>query len=375
MKKEPVARIHDLVGLIHGLYSPSLAEEWDNVGLQVGDPSAEINRVLLCLDPTEAALGAALAAGAQALVSHHPLIFRSLKSLIPQDETSRVLFRAVREGISIVSAHTNLDRAADGLNDWLARRLGLAEAKPLASGGADLTKLVVFVPTGYEGRVSEALFRAGAGQIGAYDSCSFRTQGKGTYRPGQGTDPFIGTPGTLEQVAEVRLETIVSREALGRSVARMIKAHPYEEPAYDLIPLSNRRSDVGLGRIGRLAEPQRLEDYALQVKQALGVSHLRVVGQADQKISKVALCGGGGASLLTEAARQGADVLVTGDVKYHEAQNALSQGIALLDAGHFGTEHLMVEELTQRLRQAAQQRKLNIDFQEMRGEADPFRVV
>lgn len=374
MKKERIARIQDLVGLLHSLYPPALAEEWDNVGLQVGDAAAELKSVLICLDPTEKALDAAVEAGVQAIVAHHPLLFRPLRSLVPVDETGRVLFRAVREGVAILCAHTNLDRGRDGLNDWLAARLGVESTKPLAAGG-ELLKLVVFVPAGYESPVAEALFAAGAGEVGNYDRCSFRSSGTGTFRPGPGTEPFLGRAGETEAVRELRLETVLPREAASRAVDRMLKAHPYEEVAYDLIPLANRRSDVGLGRIGRLARPVALEEFAGQVKELLGGSALRLVGDAGRKVTKVALCGGSGSSLLAEAVRQGADVLVTGDVKYHEARSAESQGIALIDAGHFATERLMVAGLATVLRRGAEKRGLPIVFNEMKGEEDPFRTV
>lgn len=375
MTKPRTARIQDLLGLLHGAYPTALAEDWDNVGLQVGDPTAIVERVLICLDPSEAALLSAGAAGAQVLLCHHPLLFRPLRSLTPKDETGRLVWRAVRDGIAIISAHTNLDRGRDGLNDWLASRLGLEQALPLGAGESDLLKLVVFVPTGYEEPLAQALFAAGAGQVGAYDHCAFRTKGTGSFRPGPGSDPFVGSVGQVERVAEVRLETILTRSLQQRVVERMLKAHPYEEVAYDLIPLANQRRDIGLGRIGRLAIATELGPFAATVRDALGASHVRLVGEPGRVVSKVAVCGGSGASMLAEAIRQGADVLVTGDVKYHEAKQAQSQGIGLIDAGHFHSEQLMVAGLAARLRQAASERGLAIEFREMTGEQDPFSVI
>ncbi len=374
MKKETIVRIQDLTGLLHALYPTALAEEWDNVGLQVGDPAAEVRKVLVCLDPTEKALAAAKEAGAQAVLAHHPLIFRPLKNLLPTDETGRTVYQAVRDGIAVLCAHTNLDRGQNGLNDWLAAALGVTHAQPLAAGDS-LVKLVVFVPLGHEEAVAEALYGAGAGHIGAYDRVSFRAPGQGTFRPGPEAKPFIGTPGETERVDELRLEVILPREALSRAVSRMIKAHPYEEVAYDLIPLLNTRSDIGLGRIGRLAEPLSLETFSARVKQALCVPSLRVVGTADRKISKVAVCGGSGASLIAEAKRQGADVLVTGDVKYHEALQAQSTQMALVDAGHFGTERIMVPGLAKVMREEAGRKKLELEFIEMEGDEDPFKTI
>ncbi len=363
------------MGLLHALYPPHLAESWDNVGLQVGDPAAEVRGVLVCLDPSERALQEAADTGAQAILTHHPLIFKPLKALTPTDETGRIIFRAVQQGIAVLCAHTNLDCARNGLNDWLAWRLGIEDAAPLAAGEADLLKLIVFVPSGYEGRVAKALFRSGAGHIGEYDSCSFQSPGTGTFRGGDEANPFLGEKGRLERAAEIRLETVVPRHRVGRTVERLLKAHPYEEPAYDLIPLENRRTDVGLGRIGRLPHPLPLHDFARQVKEALGAASLRIVGDQDRQVHKVALCGGSGASLYSEARRQGADLLITGDIKYHDARRAETEGMALIDAGHFATEHLMVPHIAAALGAEAQKRGLPITFIELKGETDPFHTI
>ncbi len=375
MPKERKARIQDLVGLVHSLFPPNLAEEWDNCGLQVGDPAAEVQRVLVALDPTEQALATASRLGAAALLTHHPLLLRPPRSVAPTDQTGRVLFAAVKAGIAILSAHTNLDRGSGGLNDWLASRLELVDPRPLGAGDEDLVKLVVYVPVGHEGAVSEALFSAGAGRIGAYDRCSFRTAGTGTFRPGLGTSPFQGRPGEMEEAAEFRLETILSRSLVSRALEKMGKAHPYEEVAYDLIPLANRRADVGLGRIGRLEAPATLAGFSGRVRQALACGPLRLVGDPGAQVVKVAVCGGSGASLLAEAARQGADVLVTGDVKYHDARLAEGLGVALIDAGHFATERIAVPGLAALLRREAAARKWEIEFVEMEEETDPFRVL
>ncbi len=376
MKKERILRIQDLVGMVHRLYPPALAEDWDNVGLQVGDPAAEVSRVLVCLDPSENIIEQAVARGAQAVVAHHPLIFKPLKSLVPSGQTGSTLFRAVRDGIAVICAHTNLDRAQNGLNDWLAGRLGLEGVRPLeapAEGG--LVKLVVFVPAGYENRVAEALFKAGAGQIGNYDQCSFRAAGSGTFRGGADSDPFLGEPGVREAAAEVRLETIVPRELVSRVLPKLIKAHPYQEVAYDLVPLANVRPGIGLGRIGRLAQETGAAAFAARVKAALQASSLRLVGADEARVKKVAVCGGSGASLIREAARQGADAMVTGDVKYHEAQLAQELGLVLIDAGHFATEHLAVQGLAAHLNREAGARGMNISFEEATGETDPFKVI
>ncbi len=373
--KQRIARIHDLLGLLNALYPPSLAEEWDNPGVQAGDVQAKVSKVLICLDPSEQALRAAAEAGAQALLCHHPLLFKPLHNLTLETETGRILFAAMRHRIVILAAHTNLDRASNGLNDWLAAALGLDSCRPLQGGDASLVKVIVYVPAGYESPVVKALFEAGAGHVGDYDSCSFRSEGIGTFRPARGCSPFMGTVGEQSRVREVRLETVIPRDRLQRAVDRMVRAHPYEEVAYDLVPLANRRTDCGLGRIGRLTSKRTLQDFAETIKKALGVPVLRMVGDPRATVAKVAVCGGSGAGLLREAAHQGADVLVTGDVKYHEAREAASLGLALVDAGHFATERLMIGPLADTLTQAAAAQGLEIAFITYEGEEDPFKTI
>jgi len=367
-------RVQDLLGLLHGLYPPDLAEEWDNVGLQVGDPAAAVERLMVALDPSTAALTAASEQGAQLLVTHHPLLFKPMRRLTPDDPVGRVIWQAVRSDVAIAAAHTNLDVAADGLNSWLAARLELADAEPLQSLTGQLLKLVVFVPVDHVETVAEALFAGGAGHVGGYDQCSFRAPGIGTFRPGPGTRPFIGTAGQRELVDEVRLETVVPQRRLNRVLEKLVKAHPYEEVAYDLVPLANQLPGVGLGRIGRLKASQTLGGFAERVKKALDCQSVRLVGPPERTVDKVAVCGGSGAGLIQEARRQGADVLITGDVKYHEARLAEELDLALLDAGHFATERLAVGELAARLGTEAAGRGWRMDVLVHDGEHDPFLV-
>ena len=375
MAAKKITRVQDVVGLLNGLYPPVLAEEWDNVGLQVGDPAVAVSHVAVSLDPSPVAVEEAIGLGAEMLVCHHPLIFRPLKQVTTRDETGRLVCTAVRGGLAIMSAHTNLDRAHNGLNDWLAQALGLAESTPLETPSGLLFKLVVFVPVEHKEMVAEAMFEAGAGQVGAYDRCSFSSAGIGNFRPSAGTNPFVGKVGEVESVEELRLEVLVPKEALSRVVSRLIKAHPYEEVAYDLVPIANNRTDIGLGRIGRLSKVTLLDDVLLQIKAALLVETLRVAGAKSDKIKKLAVCGGSGASLLQAASRQGADLLVTGDVSYHDARKAEELGLTVVDAGHFATEHIVVDQLTRALKSAAKANGLDFEVSAVTGEQDPFRTV
>ncbi len=375
MAKQKTVRVQDVGGLINNLYPQYLAEDWDNVGLQLGDPAAIVERVLVCLDVEEQVIARAEELGVQLVISHHPLIYRPLKKITPSDEAGRAIFRAMRQGIAVISAHTNLDRAKDGLNDWLAARIGLQQTAPLEQSVADLLKLVVFVPVASEVAVLDALHAAGAGEIGSYDRCSFRSSGVGSFRGGEETSPFIGKPKAQEQTEELRIETVLPAALSGKVVAKMIKAHPYEEVAFDLYPLVNHRTDVGLGRIGLLTEPLELAEFVTQIKRALGLELLRLAGRCKGLIRKVAVCGGSGAALISDALRHGADCLITGDVKYHDAQRARAEGLTLIDAGHFGTEILMVQQMSEQLRRAATERQWPLEIIEMTGEKDPFRWI
>ncbi len=376
MAKQRQTRLSDVVGMLHKLCPPTLAEDWDNVGLQVGDPQAIINKIVVCLDAEELAVETAKETGAQLIIAHHPLIFRPLKRITPTDTTGKVLFSAIKNNIAIASAHTNLDRAADGLNDWLATTLQLSKSAPLEKPASDnFAKIVVYVPAGHEAAVMQALFNAGAGTIGDYDQCSFRVSGTGSFRVGKNCQPFIGTPGGFKETEEYRLETIVPRAAIAKAVERLEKAHPYEEVAYDIIPLANCDASVGLGRIGFLDQPLSLANFARQTKELLGSDALRMVGDPEKMIKKVAVCGGSGMCVYNDAVRQGADCLVTGDIKFHEAQRARNDGVALIDAGHFPTERIMISKLSNRLRQLFEQRELTIEVIEMTAELDPFLPV
>lgn len=369
-------RLQDLTGLLNRLYPPALAESWDNVGLQVGDPQQEISRILIALDPSRAVIEQARHHLCQLVLTHHPLIFRPVKKITPQDATGHILFTAIQSGIAIFSAHTNLDSSANGLNDWLAARLGLEQTRPLQPpSSGSLLKLVVYVPASHQQQVADALFAAGAGTIGGYDRCSFYTAGTGTFRPGMAASPYVGTPGQDEQVDEIRLETVLPRHLQQRVLDRLFKSHPYEDVAFDLFALENQPTQHGLGRIGLLPRPLELEAFATQIKQQLGCTTLRQVQGHTKTLRKAAVCSGSGASVLHEAARQGADVLVTGDLKYHEALTAQELGLSVIDAGHFATEQIVTTGLQQVLQQSLAGTDWHIDILTAQQVQDPFTYI
>ena len=370
-----IPKVADIVGIINKIAPPELAEAWDNPGLQIGDPAAEVTRVMVALDPNPDVVDSAITASCQLLVTHHPLIFKPLKSISAANPLGTIIQKAFTSGMSIVTLHTNYDIAEGGLNDVLARKIGLPDSVPLKiTTHAELVKLVVFVPVDHLEQVRSALFPFAATQ-GNYRDCSFAVDGTGTFTPLEGAEPYSGTVGFLSKVPEERLEMLIAAAQVSRAVKALLAVHPYEEPAFDLYPLLNKGAQRGLGRIGRLPESLTLAAYADRLRNVLSAPALRYVGDPNATIAKVALCSGSGASLLRDAVRAGADLLVTGDVKYHEAREAEDCGLALIDAGHYPTEIIMVHEMAERLVRAfAAAGYAECVVEECRAEADPFRI-
>lgn len=351
-----------------------LAESWDNVGLLVGSPAQNISRILIALDVTDNVVDHALANKADMIVTHHPLIFKGIRNVRTDLPHGQLLAKLIKNDIAVYAAHTNLDIADGGINDILANKLNLTNIESLSSGYADkLIKLAVFVPYTHAEAVRNAICDAGAGHVGNYSHCTFQTDGIGTFMPLEGTNPFLGSQGRIEQVSEVRLETVMPEKICNKVIKALLKAHPYEEVAYDLYQLANSRPQLGLGRIGSLTATKSLKVFADEVKQVLGINLVNVAGAEDQSIRKVAVCGGSGASLIQSAVFAGADVLVTGDVKYHEAQEAVAAGIAIVDAGHFATEVVVVDYLSKYLKAQAHNEKWDIEVFIDNISADVFR--
>ena len=327
---------------------------------------------MVALDPGSPAIEAAIEARCNLLVTHHPFIFTPMKKITSADETGRLVIRALKHDLAVLSLHTNYDIAYGGVNDLLAARLGVRELLPLRITGADeQLKLVVFVPQGFEARLLAALSPFLV-KLGNYRDCSFQGDGLGRFTPEAGAQPFVGKVGLPQEQQERRLELLIPKERLAGAVAALKGAHPYEEPAFDIYPVLNQGGGRGLGRIGVLAEATTSGDFALQVKGALQASGVRLVGEPGRRVKKIALCGGSGASLLHDAARKGADLLVTGDLKYHEAREAEALGIAVLDAGHFATEFPMVRGLADALLRALEVRKFEAEVVAYQGEREPF---
>ncbi|MBP2633003.1 MAG: NGG1p interacting factor 3 protein [Firmicutes bacterium] len=365
-----------IMDAIEALAPRYLAESWDNVGLLVGSPAQTIAKVMICLDVSEDVIQRAIAQQVDLIISHHPLIFKPFKNLRTDLAQGRLLGQLLKANIAVYAAHTNLDTAVGGVNDVLAQKLDLHKVEPLTiSYQEELVKLAVFVPVGYAGIVQEAIGTAGAGHIGNYSHCNFQVEGRGNFLPLAGAKPFIGKQGELESVDEIRIETIMPQKIMNKVVKAMLKVHPYEEVAYDLYPLKNTGGKFGLGRIGQLEESMKAEEFAHKAKLALDIANVRLVGEKHKIIKKVALCSGSGAEFIGKAAYAGADILVTGDVKYHEAQKALESGINLLDAGHFGTEMPIVKVVATYLEQCNDKGKWQVDISYDTLSKDLFTIV
>jgi len=344
-------KVSDILGFINKIAPPALAESWDNPGLQVGHPAGEVNRIMVALDPAPPVLEEAFIRNCNLLITHHPLIFKPLSSISTATPHGKSIHEAIKNKVSVIALHTNYDIAEGGLNDLLAQKIGLSSCLPLQiTATQELVKLVIYLPHDHLENLRNLMLPF-AEKLGNYADCSFTAEGLGTFTPLSGATPFIGSKGVLEQVAEERLELLMDRDVLPKALKKLQAGHPYEEPAFDIYPLLNRGRNVGLGRIGRLSVPLPLSVYAAQLATILRAPGLRYVGEPAALISKVALCSGSGASMIRTAERAGADVLVTGDLKYHEARNAEDLGMAVIDAGHFSTEIIMVDAVATQLRQ------------------------
>jgi len=334
-----------VIQYVERLAPKALAFEGDKIGLHVGTLQKKVRKVMVALDVLEPVVDEAITEGVDLIVAHHAVIYRPLKHIRTDLPAGRVFEKLLKHDIAVYTAHTNLDVAEGGLNDWLAEAIGLADVEVLDVIHRDAwKKLIVYVPLSHRDAVFEAVCRAGAGKVGNYGWCSFQVQGIGTFLPEAGTNPFIGEQGKLEKVEEVRLELVVPASRQAQVVKAMLDAHPYEEVAYDIIPLDLPGTGYGIGRIGHLPHPVTLRELAEQVKKTFDLSGLRVVGDLQRTVKKVAVVGGDGSSFVSKAILRGADVYLTGDIGYHTAHDAQAEGLSIIDAGH-NIEKIMKQKL------------------------------
>ena len=312
-------KIKEIVSALERFAPLPLQDGWDNAGLQVGLTEAEVTGALLCLDVTEAVVDEAVALGYNFIVSHHPLIFGGLKSITGRNYVERCVLKAIRHGIAICSHHTNMDNATGGVNYKIAEKLGLEKVRILAPKEEALLKLVTFVPMAQADEVRQALFEAGCGCIGGYDACSYNIAGEGTFRAGKGCNPFCGNV-----------------------VRALLEAHPYEEPAYDLYPLKNQWQQAGAGVIGELPDDMATGKFLQLVKETFQAECVKTNRFNGQSVRTVALCGGSGAFLLPQAIGQGADVFLTGEIKYHDYFGHEDE-LLMVEIGHYESERYTME--------------------------------
>lgn len=337
-------KLADVIGVLDAAYPPELAEDWDSVGLVCGDPGEPVESVTIAVDATADVVAQVPDRGL--LLAHHPLLLRGVDTVAADTAKGALIHRLVRTGRALFTAHTNADSAVPGVSDALAETIGLTVETVLSpTTGPDLDKWVVFVPGAAAEEVRAAMFAAGAGQLGDYSRCSWSVTGTGQFLPGDGASPAVGAVGTVEQVTEERVETIAPARHRGRILAAMRAAHPYEEPAFDVFALAALPSGTGLGRIGRLAEPEPLSVFAARVGDRLPATSwgVRAAGDPDAMVSRVAVCGGAGDSLLAAVRRAGVDAgvdaYVTADLRHHPADEHLRTcGVALIDVAHWASE-------------------------------------
>jgi dinuclear metal center YbgI/SA1388 family protein len=336
-------KIKDIIAHLESIAPSAYQESYDNSGLIVGDANEECRGVLICLDSTEAIVEEAKKKGCNLIVAHHPIVFKGLKRFNGKNYVERTVINAIKNDIAIYAIHTNLDNMYhQGVNAMIAEKLGLKNTKILAPKAQILSKLVVFCPIENSEMVLDALYKAGAGQIGAYKNCSFRSEGTGTFTPQENANPYIGTLNNAEEVKENRLEVIFPSYLSGKIIQSLKNAHPYEEVAYYLSNIENTNQEVGSGMIGELSESIETIAFLKEIKEKMKCGVVRYTKPTKEKVKKIAVCGGAGGFLLGAAIGQGADVFVTADYKYHEFFDA-DEKIVIADIGHFESEQYTIQ--------------------------------
>lgn len=364
----------EIISLFEQFSPKSYAMEGDKIGLQIGDLSRPVKNVMIALDVLDEVVEEAIRLNVDLIIAHHPPIFRSLKKITMDNPSGRLMHKLIKHDISVYAAHTNLDVAKGGVNDLLSEALGLQDIEVLVPTYEDkLKKLVVYVPKEHTEVVKRAIGDAGAGGLGNYSHCIFSTEGQGEFRPLEGSNPFIGKENQLEKVKEDKIESIYPASLEKKIIRAMLKAHPYEEVAYDIYNLDLTGEQLGLGRIGKVEETTLL-DFANHVKKVLEVEKVRVVGDLDAKVKKVAVLGGDGNKYYSQALIKGADVYVTGDMYYHVAHDAQAVGLNIIDPGH-NVEKVMKNGVTNILKKMCEEKNYSVNIFPSEIHTDPFKFI
>ncbi len=335
----------EIIELLDNWAKPYLIDNWDNTGFQIGDPDKKVEKILVALDLDNKVLEKAKETNTDMIITHHPIIFEPIKKITTTGYREKLIYDIIKEEIVLYNAHSNLDLAIGGVNDTFAELLGLEDVEVLSTSYMEpLYKIAVGVPESHTDKIRNVLGESGAGWIGNYSHCTYNSEGFGTFMPREGTNPFIGETNKLEKVKEIKIETIVEEKNLKKVLNKMIKAHPYEEVAYDIYPLKNKGKEYGYGRVGNIEE-MPLKNFLDLVKEKLDVNPIRVHGYKDKTIKRVAICGGSGASFIDDAYKKEADIYVTGDIKYHDAQLGHQLGLIVVDGNHYDTEKIILPKI------------------------------
>jgi len=344
--------VRDVCNALKAIAPLQLAKDWDNVGLLVGDETAEIRRVITCLTLTYEVAAEAVSTGAGLIVTHHPILFKPVKRITANNAEGKTLLLLIRHGIAVYSSHTAWDNSLSGINQQLAQLLELEEIKPLrARAPADQVKIVTFVPQPQLDQVRDAIWNSGAGVIGNYQKCSFNLSGTGTFYGSDASNPVVGQAGRLEQVEEVRLEVVCSSELLERALTALRLTHPYEEPAVDIYPLKSPSDGGGSGRIGTLETPTTLDVLNRRVAKVLRQPYVQFVGDPKLIVARVGIACGAAAEFLRDARRADCQAFLTGEARFHSCLEAREYGIGMILPGHYATERFAMETLAERLNQ------------------------
>lgn len=362
-----IYKVADAISALNGVFPVSSQDGWDNSGLLVGDASAELTGVLLSVDITESVVSEAVELGCNLVVAHHPLMFRGLKRLTGADDEQRAVATAIANGVALAAFHTPADKSMEGTSGSIGRLLGLSDLHILVPEADALCKIVTYVPVSHSGAVSEAMFAAGAGHIGNYSHCAWQVNGVGQFMAEEGANPYVGHVNAIHRESEDRLEAICLRKAAGKVMSAVVAAHPYEEPAVDILPLGNACGTIGYGVVGSLSAPMPQNEFLSLVKERLGCQCVRFAGLREM-IRTVAVCTGSGSEFIPDAVAAHADAYVTADLKYHQMAGA-AHDILLVDVGHFESE-----KITKSIFKGILTRKLpNFAHYELSREANPVK--
>ena len=364
-------KINDVIAEVEKIAPPGLALDWDNVGLLVGDGGRGVKNILMTIDVTGAVVAEAKKNKAELILSYHPVIWDGLKT-VAAERAGAIVYKLVRSNIAAYSMHTSVDIALGGVNDALAEMVGIVDAEPIGdyvvNPADDKFKLTVFIPVDAVNKVSDAVFAAGAGSIGNYSNCGFAAEGVGSFKPLKGSAPSVGRKGKIEKVSEMRFETVVPAGRIGAVVEAMLKAHPYEMPAYDVIKLAETQNRYGLGRIGSVAGTTSLDVILERIKKETGAEVAGIIGKEKRRVRTAAVCAGSCGKIINNVIAAECDLYVTGELKHHQALAAREAGVTVVCLSHTVSERFILKKIAKDLRKCLKSVKISVSKQDK----DPF---